>query len=40
MQLIKKGRTPLDKCIHDTKQTQLFRKHGGETGEELNAEGK
>jgi len=36
------GRTPLDSAIKDkhTETTDLLRKQGGKTGEELKAEGK
>ena len=33
------GRTPLDFAIHYPEIINLLRKHGGKTGEELNAEG-
>jgi len=36
----KTGRTPLDRCFHDSQQTQILRKHGAKTAEELKAEGK
>ena len=36
----KTGRTPLDRCFHHSQQTQILRKHGAKTGEELKAEGK
>jgi len=35
-----KSRTPLDRCTHCSNQTQLLRKHGAKTGEELKAEEK
>jgi len=37
-----RGRTPLDVAIKfkNTETVDLFRKHGGKTGEELKAEGK
>ena len=38
--IIEGGRAPLDWCTHDSKKTQLLRKHGAKTGEELKAEGK
>ena len=38
--IIEGGRAPLDWCTHDSKQTQLLRKHGAKTAEELKAEGK
>ena len=34
------GETPLDKAKKKPKITDLLRKHGGKTGEELKAEGK
>ena len=34
------GETPLDKAKKNPKITDLLRKHGGKTGEELKAEGK
>ena len=34
------GETPLDKAKNNPKITDLLRKHGGKTGEELKAEGK
>jgi len=34
------GRTPLDWTFGKTEITELLRKHGGKTGEELKAEGK
>ena len=34
------GETPLDKAKNKPKITDLLRKHGGKTGEELKAEGK
>lgn len=33
-----RGRTPLDWSLHDPKRTQLLRKHGAKTGEELKVE--
>ena len=36
----KTGRTPLDRCFHHSQLTQILRKYGGKTGEELKAEGK
>ena len=37
----KKGRTPIDSAIkrNETEITELLRKHGGKTGEELKATG-
>jgi ankyrin repeat protein len=34
------GKTPLDMAKRHTETTNLLRKHGGKTGEELKAEGK
>ena len=38
--IIEGGRAPLDWCTNDSQQTQILRKYGAKTGEELKAEEK